>query len=142
MLSIRMLKICGDSLSLSLSLSLSIYLSLSLCGLLGLIFQFCFENGKFPSEWKKANVFPTYKKNNKELVKNYRPVSLFPICGKIFAARFHYFQENNLILPNQSGFKPGDSCANQLVAITHEIYKSFIFLKHLIKYGTKVLYIN
>ena len=32
---------------------------------------------------------------------------------------------NELILSNQSGFKPGDSCANQLMSITHEIYKSF-----------------
>ena len=68
MLSIRMLKTCDDSL----------------CGQLGLIFPSCFENGKFPFEWKKANVVPTYKKNNKQLVKNYRPISLVPICGKIF----------------------------------------------------------
>ena len=27
--------------------------------------------------------------------------------------------------PNQSGFKPGDSWVNQLLSITHEIYKSF-----------------
>ena len=33
--------------------------------------------------------------------------------------------ENELISPNQSGFKSGDSCINQLLAITHEIYKSF-----------------
>ena len=26
---------------------------------------------------------------------------------------------------SQSGFKPGDSCINQLLSITHEIYKSF-----------------
>ena len=36
-----------------------------------------------------------------------------------------FFTENNLISPNQSGFKPGDSCINQLLSITHEIYKSF-----------------
>ena len=30
-----------------------------------------------------------------------------------------------MISPNQSGFRPGDSCVNQLIAITHEIYKSF-----------------
>ena len=30
-----------------------------------------------------------------------------------------------LISPNQSGFKPDDYCINQLLAITHEIYKSF-----------------
>ena len=38
---------------------------------------------------------------------------------------FKFFIENELISPNQSGFKPGDSCINQLLAITHEIYKSF-----------------
>ena len=79
---------------------------------------------------EKANVVPTYKKNDKQLVKNCRPISLLPICGKIFEhfiynKLFHFFQENNLISPNQSGFKPGDSCTNQLLAITHEIYKSF-----------------
>ena len=26
---------------------------------------------------------------------------------------------------NQSGFKSGDSCVNQLLAITHEIFSSF-----------------
>ena len=30
-----------------------------------------------------------------------------------------------MITPNQSGFKTGDSCINQLVSITHETYKSF-----------------
>ena len=32
---------------------------------------------------------------------------------------------NDLISQNQSGFKQGDSCINQLLAITNEIYKSF-----------------
>ena len=114
MRSIRMLKICDDCL----------------CGPLGLIFQSCFENGKFPCEWEKANVVPTYEINDKQLVKNYGPISLLPICVKIFELLiynklFHFFQINNLISPNQSGFKPGNSCTNQLLAITHEIYKSF-----------------
>ena len=38
---------------------------------------------------------------------------------------FTFFTENNLISPNQSGFRPGDSCVKQLLAITHGIYKSF-----------------
>ena len=36
-----------------------------------------------------------------------------------------FFIKNSLISQNQSGFKPGDSCINQLLSITHEIYKSF-----------------
>ena len=38
---------------------------------------------------------------------------------------FSFLIENDLVSENQSGFKPGDSCINQLLSITHEIYKSF-----------------
>ena len=38
---------------------------------------------------------------------------------------FPVFVENKLIAANQSGFKSGDSCINQLISITHEIYQSF-----------------
>ena len=63
-------------------------------------------------------------------LKNYRPISLLPICGKNFEGLiyndfFTFFTDNNLISPNQSGFSPGDSSVNQLIAITHEICKSF-----------------
>ena len=38
---------------------------------------------------------------------------------------FEFFTKNGLISHNQSGFKPGDSCINQLLSNTHEIHKSF-----------------
>ena len=37
---------------------------------------------------------------------------------------FEFFSENELISHNQSGFKPGDSCINQLLCISHDIYES------------------
>ena len=37
---------------------------------------------------------------------------------------FEYLTTKKLISDNQSGFKPGDSCVNQLLSITHEIYHS------------------
>ena len=33
--------------------------------------------------------------------------------------------EEDLLNPNQSGFHPSDSCINQLLAITHEIFEAF-----------------
>ena len=33
--------------------------------------------------------------------------------------------EEDLLNPNQSGFYPSDSCINQLLAITHEIFEAF-----------------
>ena len=97
---------------------------------ISIIFKDCLSEGKFLHEWKKANVVPVHKKGNKQSLENYRPISLLPICRKIFERliyneMFTFFTENNLIFPNQSGFRPGDSCVNQLLAITHEIYKSF-----------------
>ena len=43
----------------------------------------------------------------------------------MFNKMFKFFTENDLISSNQSGFTPGDFCVNQLVSVTHEIYKSF-----------------
>ena len=36
-----------------------------------------------------------------------------------------FFIANKLFSFNQSDFKPGDYCKNQLLSITHEIFKSF-----------------
>ena len=43
----------------------------------------------------------------------------------MFNEMFKFFVESDLISSNQSGFKPGNYCVNQLVPITHEIYKPF-----------------
>ena len=90
MISIRMIKIFDTSI----------------CRPLKLIFQSCLESGKFPIEWKKANVVPVHKKGDKQILKNYRPISL-SIAGKIFERllydrMFESFVENNLISKNQS----------------------------------------
>ena len=65
-ISIRMPQLCGNSI----------------CKPLELIFQQAMESGSFPSEWNKGNVVPIYKKDDKQCLKNYRPISLLPICGK------------------------------------------------------------
>ena len=36
-----------------------------------------------------------------------------------------FFSENDLILLKQSGFRPDDSCSNQLLSIEHEIISAF-----------------
>ena len=57
-------------------------------------------------------------------------MSLLPVAGKIFEKILYYnmyefFKQNNLISPDKSVFKLGDSCLNQLLSITDKIYKSF-----------------
>ena len=70
------------------------------------------------------------KKGDKQLIKNYRPISLLQICGKMFEKMifnnlYSYLTENNLITKNQSGFRPGDSTTNQLLYLVNEIHKAF-----------------
>ena len=101
-----------------------------MCRPLELIFNDCLANGIFPSDWKKGNIVPVHKKNYKQRLNNYQPISLLPICRRfferlIFNKIFGFFIEDDLISQHQSGFKLGGFCINQLLSITHEIYRSF-----------------
>ena len=101
---------------------------ISLCKPLEIIFKSGIAKGELPSEWKKATVIPVlHNRNDKQSLKNYIPISLLLIFGEMFEriicdVMFEYFKANNLNSLNQSGFKPGNSCLNQLLSITHEIY--------------------
>ena len=93
-----------------------------------IIFQNCLRSGKFLSEWKKANVVPTFKKNDKQCIKNYCTVSPLPVCGKVFEWLLYmlsFFSENDLISPKHSDFRPCDSCTNQLLSIAHKSLSAF-----------------
>ena len=100
----------------------------SVCKPLDIICKTCLESGYFPSQWKKAKVVvPVHEKGEKETIKNYPPVSLLLICAEIFQRiifnnMIKYFAENNLISPNLSGFRPGDSIT-QLLSINLEILR-------------------
>ena len=94
------------------------------------IFKNCIHNGVFPSSWKKANITPIHKKGDKCKVSNYRPISVLPICAKLFEKLiyinlYEYISSKNILNINQSGFREGDSCTNQLSVIVHEILKAF-----------------
>ena len=76
----------------------------------------------FPLTAKKL-MLPRFKKSNKQLKENYRPISLLPICGKIleqliYNKMFEFLADNKLISSNHLGLKPGESCINQLLCIT------------------------
>ena len=78
----------------------------AICKPLHMIFTLCLERGVFPIHWKKANVVPIHKKESKQLFKNYRSVSLLPICCKVFehliySEVYPYLIDNNLISSHQ-----------------------------------------
>ena len=113
-ISIQMLKICDSVLVEPLPL----------------IYKNCINSGVFPDIWKRSHIIPTYKKKDKHYINNYHPVSLLPICGKIFECilynpLFLHLESNNLLTPHQSGFCPNDSCICQLLPTIHSIYADF-----------------
>ncbi|PKU45147.1 rna-directed dna polymerase from mobile element jockey- hypothetical protein [Limosa lapponica baueri] len=57
-------------------------------GPLSVIFQWSWESGEFPVDWKLANVIPVFKKGKKEESGNYRPVGLTSVPGKIMEKVF------------------------------------------------------
>ena len=71
-ISIRMLKICGNSL----------------CRPLELIFNDCLANGIFPSDWKKGNIVPVHKKNDNQSLKNYRPILYYQYIAKFSSDKY------------------------------------------------------
>ena len=69
------------------------------------------------------------KKGDKQLLQNYCPVSLFPMCSKIFERiifnlMLEFLDENSLLCPHQSGFCSSDSCQSQLLFTVYDIYAS------------------
>ena len=72
---------------------------------------------------------PVHKKESKQVVKNYRPISLLPLFAKIFerilfSNMYNHLISINLITKNQSGFRPGDSVTNQLIFLVDKIHSS------------------
>ena len=67
-LSIIMTKACGNSISLPLKL----------------IFKSMINEGVFPEDWKNSNLVPIHEKESKNLIKNYRLISLLSIFSKLF----------------------------------------------------------
>ena len=89
---------------------------------LSIIFRNSLNSCIYPSTWKKANVIPVHKKDDKQCVNNYRPVSLLPVFGKIFEKLifneiYSFLDREKLLNTNQSGFRPFDSFVNQLFTI-------------------------
>ena len=75
-----------------------------------------------------ANIIHVHKKEEKNIGKNYRPISLLPIFAKVFerlSSLFAHFHDHDLFTKCQSGFMPGDLCTSQLLSIVHEIQSSF-----------------
>ena len=90
----------------------------------------CFQNGTFPKSLKKAVVLPLFKKDDPEIMSNYRPISILPTLSKVFekclkTRLLHYFSRNNLFNKFQFGFQTGVSTQDAILHLTEKIYDNF-----------------
>ena len=88
------------------------------------LFNYALRLGIVPKKWKLAHVCAVHKKDDPQLVGNYRPISLLSCISKVLEKLIHkhmfnFFVANNGISSLQSGFVPNDSTVNQLAYIYH-----------------------
>ena len=85
-----------------------------------------FQTGKFPDALKIAKILPTYKSKERNLINNYRPISVLPALSKIFdrvvkERLFKHMRNLNILYESQYGYKHQHSTVN---AITEFVAKT------------------
>ena len=89
------------------------------------LFQQSMDTGEIPKEWSLANICPLFKKSDRSLACNYRPVSLtcvpcklleHIVCSNIMA----HLDEYKLLSDRQHAFRKGHSCETQLTTVIND----------------------
>ena len=93
------------------------------------LFDRTIREGKIPTEWKKAEVKPIFKKGDRGTPGNYRPVSLTSVVCKIFEgfirdALGDHLLTNGILANDQFGFTKGRSCVTQLLVTINDWVES------------------
>ena len=94
------------------------------------LFNKSLESGTFPNKFKEANIKPIFKnKGTPSDYTCYRPISILSALSKVFEKIiykhvYNHFTENSLLSDKQSGYRQSHSTEQQLLYLTHNLYKS------------------
>ena len=102
----------------------------SLCIPLAEIFQQSLDEGIYPDTWKEAIIAPIFKKLDRQIKSNYRPISLLSCLSKVFEKLvfnnfYNYLVANGLLSDDNSGFRKNDSAINRILTILESVYKGY-----------------
>ena len=89
------------------------------------LFSQSYQHGLLPDSWTRSTVCPIFKKGNRSLPENYRPISLTAIPCKLFehiivSKIWDHLNKHNIITNKQHGFRKGMSCETQLIEALHD----------------------
>ena len=92
------------------------------------IFNKSLANSEVPMDWKLANVVPIFKKGDKEMLENYRPISLTSVVCRIMEKVIKYelvefLNKHDIIVNSQHGFRNNRSCLTNLIEYTEYVTK-------------------
>ena len=92
---------------------------------LTILFNKSLSEGYVPSQWKEAEVIAIFKKGNKNLSNNYRPVSLTSVLCKTLESFVtdslqNYMENNKFFSECQHGFRKHRSCVTQLLEVMND----------------------
>ena len=87
------------------------------------------ESGHVPVAMKLAKVVPIYKSKDKQMLNNYRPISLLPIFSKILEKvilhkLFNFLDINNTLFSSQYGFRKNHSTVNAVTELVSHVIKA------------------
>jgi len=85
-------------------------------------FKVAFKRGFFPQIFKTAKIVPIFKSGDKNLIKNYRPISfllsLSKVLEKLIKTRLiSFFDKHNVIYDYQYGFREKHSVVHALIDV-------------------------
>jgi len=91
-------------------------------------FNMSFTSGVVPTSLKIAKVIPVYKKGDRCLIGNYRPISLLSVFDKIleklmYTRLINYLNVNNILYDYQFGFRRYHSTTLALIDVVDQIYQ-------------------
>lgn len=94
------------------------------------VFNDSLSTGKVPADFKIANVTPIFKKGDKSLPSNYRPISLTSIAGKLLESVIRdkiveHLNNFNLIRDSQHGFRRNRSCLTNLLQFYNKVIEDY-----------------
>lgn len=97
---------------------------------LAIILNKCLEKGYFSDLLKVTKVIPVFKKGDKSLPQNYRPISIVPIFSKLFESLIYrqmvsFFENNNLLTNSQFGFREGRSTTRAVLEVVESTLTAF-----------------